>query len=60
MRQVTIRPGVTVPVSDEALERARNALKTFGITKEQLRELTDYVDKHSLDITHGPLEADGE
>ena len=60
MKQVTISPGVTVPVSDEALERARNALKTFGITEEQLRECADYVDEHSIDITHGPLEEDGE
>ena len=55
MKQVTISPGVTVPVSDEALARARNALKTFGITEKQLLELAAYVDKHNIDITHGKL-----
>ena len=51
MKHVTIRPGKTVPVSDEVLARARNALKTFGIESAALASLAAFKG----DVTIGPM-----
>ncbi|WP_157269232.1 hypothetical protein [Azohydromonas aeria] len=42
MKRITIRPGKSVVVSDEALARARGALAAFGVRADQLTQLAAY------------------
>lgn len=42
MKRITIRPGKSTVVSDEALARARGALAAFGVRAEQLTQLAAY------------------
>jgi hypothetical protein len=42
MKRVTIRPGKVVLVSEEALARARQGLKAFGVTSTQLDRLATF------------------
>ena len=42
MKRVTLRPGKVVVVSDEALARARQSLKTFGVTASDLDRLAAF------------------
>jgi hypothetical protein len=42
MKRITLRPGKSVVVSDEALARARGALTAFGVRTEQLTQLAAY------------------
>ena len=42
MKRVQVRPGKFVLVSDEAMERARNAAANFGVAPEQMNALEAY------------------
>lgn len=42
MKRITIRPGKSTVVSDEALARARGALAAFGVRAEDLAQLATY------------------
>jgi hypothetical protein len=42
MKRITVRPGKSVVVSDEALARARSALAAFGVRGEQLAQLAEF------------------
>ena len=37
MKRVKVRPGATVPVNDEMLARARDALAAFGVQEQRMR-----------------------
>jgi hypothetical protein len=50
VKRVRLRPGKVVFVSDEAIARARDSLKAFGVTPEALKKLADFKG----DITIGP------
>ncbi|MGM9489634.1 hypothetical protein [Ideonella sp. YS5] len=49
MKRIIVRPGKSVLVSDEALSRARNALKTFGVDEAAL----DCLGVFTGDVTIG-------
>ena len=42
MKRVTVRPGKVVVVSDEAIARARQGLKAFGVSPADLDELAAF------------------
>jgi len=63
MKRVFIRPGKAVFVSDEILERARQALQAFGTTPEALEKLAAFKGditigvRRSLRATRSPAKA---
>jgi hypothetical protein len=50
VKRVRLRPGKVVFVSDEAIARAREGLKAFGVTPEAFAKLAEFKG----DITIGP------
>ena len=50
VKRVRLRPGKIVFVSEEAVARARESLKAFGVTPEAMAKLADFKG----DITIGP------
>lgn len=48
MKRVTVRPGKVVVVSDEAIARARQGLKAFGVSPADLDQLAAFTGEVSI------------
>lgn len=48
MKRVTVRPGKVVVVSDEAITRARQGLRIFGVSPADLDQLAAFKGEVSI------------
>lgn len=56
MKRVTVRPGKVVVVSDEAIGRARQGLKAFGVSPADLDQLAAFEGEVSIgDRRYAPI-----